>query len=88
MTFEEALARLEEIVACLEAGETSLEEALQLFEEGVGLARFCRSQLSRAEERLRILAEGPDGQAEERPVSGAEPGALGDLAAREKSVNE
>ncbi|MGE5527931.1 MAG: exodeoxyribonuclease VII small subunit [Patescibacteria group bacterium] len=55
-TFEEALARLEEIVARLEMGEQTLEESLALFEEGVVLARFCQGVLSEAEGRLQILA--------------------------------
>ena len=57
-TFEEALSRLEEIVARLEAGETTLEESMALFEEGVGLARFCQEKLAAAEGRLEILAAG------------------------------
>jgi len=54
--FQEAMARLEEIVACLEAGEIALEESLKLFEEGVGLARFCQETLAKAEGRVEILA--------------------------------
>lgn len=57
-TFEEALARLEEIVAGLEMGESSLEESLALFEEGVGLARFCQEKLAQTEGRLEILIAG------------------------------
>ena len=54
-TFQKALARLEEIVARLEAGEMGLEESLKLFEEGVGLARFCQEILASAEGRVEIL---------------------------------
>ena len=57
-TFEEALARLEEIVARLETGEAALDESMILFEEGVGLARFCQEKLAAAEGRLEILAAG------------------------------
>ncbi len=57
-TFEEAMARLEEIVARLEAGDLPLEETMALFEEGVGLARFCQGALSAAEGRLEILVSG------------------------------
>ena len=41
LKFEAALQRLEQIVDQLEAGNLSLEESLQVFEEGVGLARHC-----------------------------------------------
>jgi exodeoxyribonuclease VII small subunit len=54
-TFESALRRLEEIVQCLEAGDTSLEESLTLFEEGVKLAKLCSGQLDAAEGKLQIL---------------------------------
>ena len=43
--FETALKRLEEIVKKLENGELSLDSALQLFEEGIKLSRFCHTKL-------------------------------------------
>lgn len=61
LSFEEALARLEQIVLRIESGEAGLEESLRLFEEGVALARTCRQLLDRAEARIRVLLEGPDG---------------------------
>lgn len=54
-TFESALARLEEIVGLLEKGELPLEESLKLFEEGVGLARYCTDRLDDAEKRIHVL---------------------------------
>ena len=54
-TFEEGLARLEEIVAALEKGEAPLEGTIELFEEGIALSRRCRDLLSVAEERVRKL---------------------------------
>ena len=54
-TFEEGLARLEEIVAALEKGEAPLEGTIELFEEGIALSRRCRDQLGVAEERVRKL---------------------------------
>lgn len=59
-TFEQAFARLEQIVARLEGGEAALEDSLRLFEEGVGLARFCRGQLDRAESRIKVLIDGEE----------------------------
>ncbi len=57
LKFEEALARLEKIVQALEGGETTLEEALKLFEEGVQLARFCNRKLDEAETKIEILID-------------------------------
>ncbi|NLL49570.1 MAG: exodeoxyribonuclease VII small subunit [Firmicutes bacterium] len=55
MKFEDALARLEEIVRSLEQGEALLDEALVLFEEGVKLARFCNEQLDQAEAKIEMM---------------------------------
>lgn len=64
-SFEDAFARLEDVVSRLESGDAGLEEALALFEEGVTLARFCRAQLDRAEARIRVLVESPAEEATE-----------------------
>ena len=53
--FEESLGALEKIVAQLESGDLPLERALDLFEEGVGLARRCQTQLNDAEQKVEIL---------------------------------
>ena len=53
--FEETLGTLEKIVAQLESGELPLEHALELFEEGVGLARNCQTQLEEAERKVELL---------------------------------
>ncbi|MBI3129250.1 MAG: exodeoxyribonuclease VII small subunit [Candidatus Tectomicrobia bacterium] len=55
-SFEEALERLEAIVEELEGGEPPLEKAVGLYEEGVGLFRFCRQQLDAAQKRIEELA--------------------------------
>lgn len=55
LKFEEAMARLEEIVRLLEQGESSLDESLGLFEEGVKLARFCNDQLDKADAKIEIM---------------------------------
>lgn len=54
-SFESSLASLERIVANLESGELSLERALELFEEGVALARRCQTQLGDAERKVEML---------------------------------
>ena len=60
--FETALKRLEEIVKKLENGELSLDSALQLFEEGIKLSRFCHTKLEEAERRVEILVKSSSGQ--------------------------
>ncbi|MFL5579635.1 MAG: exodeoxyribonuclease VII small subunit [Gemmatimonadaceae bacterium] len=61
MTFEENLARLEEIVAELEAEGLDLDRALKLFEEGVERLRDASASLSSAESRVRELVEEAEG---------------------------
>ncbi len=53
--FESSLSTLERIVAQLESGDLPLERALELFEEGVGLAGQCQSQLQEAERKVEML---------------------------------
>ena len=65
-TFESASSRLEEIVRTLEAGNTSLDESLKLYEEGISLIRFCNEALDNAETKIKILSEGADGKTEEK----------------------
>ncbi len=66
-TFEEGLARLEEIVKLLEKGDAPLAESLGLFEEGAGLIRACGTLLDEAEQKVVQLRKGPDGEPEEMP---------------------
>lgn len=55
MDFENRLKRLEEIVHSMEAGDIPLERSLQIFEEGVKLARECTQQLNDAESKVKML---------------------------------
>ncbi|MCK5377505.1 MAG: exodeoxyribonuclease VII small subunit [Acidobacteria bacterium] len=63
--FEDQLGRLEEIVARLEDESVGLEEALELFEGGMELARRCRDRLEEVEQRVSQLLEIEDGDADE-----------------------
>lgn len=60
-TFEENMARLEEIVSKLEKGDAQLSESLSLFEEGTQLVSACRKELDQAEQQVVKLMKGPDG---------------------------
>lgn len=66
MSFEEALARLEEIVGLLDSGNAPLDKSLELFEEGAGLVKLCSSMLDNVEQRVKILVEGEDGKLTEQ----------------------
>jgi exodeoxyribonuclease VII small subunit len=65
--FEQALARLEEIVNKLEQGELALEEALQLFEEGMNISRFCGERLDEAQRKVEMLVKSSQKELEAKP---------------------
>jgi|GEM_PF-3690445 len=52
MAFEEDLARLEELVRCLEEGRLTLEESLAAFDEGMALATRLADRLKEAEQKI------------------------------------
>lgn len=58
-TFEDALTALEDRVRTLDQGELPLEQALQLFEEGVVLQRACQEMLDATEQRVVELTGEP-----------------------------
>ena len=68
MTFEAAIARLEEMVRTLESGSAPLDESLTLFEEGDSLVKLCNARLDTAEQKVKLLSLNPDGTAEERDM--------------------
>ena len=59
-TYEEAIARLEEIVAGLEQGDQPLDASMKLSEEGIGLVDFCSRKLEKAEQKITELSEIPE----------------------------
>lgn len=61
LVFEAALTRLEEIVLILEQGDTPLEEAIEVFDEGMQLANQCAKQLEDAERKLKKLVKSETG---------------------------
>ena len=60
-TFAEELARLEALVRRLEGGDVDLDEALRLFEEGVGRLRVARTLLEQSEQEVRRVIREADG---------------------------
>ena len=55
LSFEKALAELEKIVARMESGELSLEQALATHKRGLELARFCQQRLEAAQQQVKVL---------------------------------
>lgn len=68
VTFERALAQLDEVVERLESGGVGLEEAVALFERGQGYLALCRTRLEAAQRRIEELT------AEEMPALPGEAG--------------
>ena len=73
LKFEQALAKLEQIVSEIEGGKVSLEESIAKYAEGITLVKHCRKILDAAEEKIQLLAKGegaalePSGELEEPP---------------------
>jgi exodeoxyribonuclease VII small subunit len=67
LKFEDSLARLEQIVSALEAGNLPLEESLKVFEEGITLARHCARYLDEAERRIEVLVKDEGGATTTKP---------------------
>ena len=66
-TFEQQIARLEEIVAALEKGDAQLADSLALFAEGTKLITACSKELDQAEQQVVTLMKGADGAPVELP---------------------
>ena len=71
-TFEQAMARLEEIVRLLEKGDAPLEESMSLFEEGAKLAAQLGTQLDKAEQKVSLMTADAQGRVTEQPFDGGE----------------
>ena len=67
--FEQAMARLETIVAELERGELPLDQSLRMFEEGIRLSKTCLKMLEDAEHKVEILVQEKDGRRRLQAIS-------------------
>jgi len=68
LSFEEALAELEQIVRRLEGGTGKLDEAIQSYERGALLKRHCEAKLREAQARVDKIVVGPDGGVSTEPA--------------------
>ena len=62
LSFEQALAELEQIVARLESGQAPLEDSIQLYERGAALKAHCEQRLEAARLRVEKIVMGAGGQ--------------------------
>ena len=59
ITFEQAMSRLEEIIAALENNQISLEKSVDLFQEGIKLSKICSDKLAGIKDKVaKILVDG------------------------------
>lgn len=66
--FEDALKKLEKIVADLEKGDLSLDEALKKYQEGLELSRLCSERLENAKKKINLLVKNKKGEFELKPM--------------------
>ena len=71
-SFEEAMARLEEIVAEIESEDLGLEKQFALFQEGMQLARFCDGKLSEVQKSVEIVLKEAAGEWKTAPFTAGE----------------
>lgn len=73
-SFEESLARLEQIVAEIESEELGLEKQFELFQEGMTLARVCDRRLAEVEKSVELVLKSSEEEWKTGPFeSGEEP---------------
>jgi exodeoxyribonuclease VII small subunit len=68
LSFEQALAELERIVAELESGRTDLEQSIEAYERGSKLKAYCEAKLKEAQLRVEKIVIGPSGQPRVEPA--------------------
>jgi len=61
LSLEEALERLEEIVNEMDSESIDLDDSIELFREGMELTKFCRQQITSAEQKVQEVLEDADG---------------------------
>lgn len=62
MTYEEALAALEEIIGKMESGSMPLDESIDYFKKGTELIKYCENLLDKYEKLITTVTAGPDGE--------------------------
>lgn len=68
LSFEAALAELEQIVSKLESGEVELDQSIAIYERGAALKAHCEARLKEAELKVEKIVLGPDGKTSTSPA--------------------
>ncbi len=68
LSFEDAMAELEQLVRGLESGQQKLEDAIKAYERGALLRRHCEAKLAEAEARVAAIVSDADGAVSTRPL--------------------
>jgi exodeoxyribonuclease VII small subunit len=68
MSFEQALAELEQIVGRLESGQAPLEESIEMYKRGAQLKAHCEARLSAAQLQVQQISKTIDGSVEAKPA--------------------
>jgi exodeoxyribonuclease VII small subunit len=71
LSFEQAMEKLEQIVTRLENGDVPLEQAIELFQEGMKLSQLCGQKLEVVERKIEILME-ENGSLVKKPFQGVQ----------------
>lgn len=61
MSFEQAMAELEQVLNKLERGDVALEDSISLYERGAALKKRCETKLKEAEEKIAAITLDKDG---------------------------
>ena len=69
LSFEDALGELETIVRDLESGSRKLDEAIDAYERGATLKKYCEGKLSEAQTRIDKISLSPDGTLQTEPTN-------------------
>ena len=69
LSFEDALGELETIVRDLESGSRKLDEAIDAYERGANLKKYCEGKLSEAQTRIDKISLSPDGTLQTEPAN-------------------
>lgn len=69
MSFEEALAELQELVKRLERGDNKLDEAINAYERGAALKQHCEAKLKEAQLKVEKIVLGADGKPQAVPAN-------------------
>ena len=69
MSFEQALAELEQIVGRLESGEAKLDDAISAYERGAALKQHCEARLREAQDKVEKIRLAADGSVSAEPTT-------------------